>query len=170
MRIQALCKAFLRDRSGAAAVELVLGASLFLTVAVAASDLGVAIRGQTRIDAATREAARMMAMAPLASGTLALTTATDRVHDAFADRLAGSGLAPASLEPGAAPGAACVADRSFCWRIEPIPGSGLNLGRTRRRITVWAAARAATDMIGFLSGGDGGSVRLVSLQQQVHET
>ncbi|MFO7854781.1 MAG: TadE/TadG family type IV pilus assembly protein [Paracoccaceae bacterium] len=160
----------LADSSGSAAVEFSLGAVLFLTVAVAATDLGSGIRAQMRVDGAVREAARMLAVAPLTEDGAPRAAAADRISTLYAARLARLGLAPAPLPGGLAPGAAaCTLEGAFCFDVSTIPGSEPALGRARRVVTVWGAAGAPGRFLAYLDDRpDGGDFRVVSVQNRLH--
>lgn len=165
-------RSFMADDRGAAAIEFTLGAALFVSVAVAATDLGGAIRAQMRTDVAVREAARMLAVAPLEATGAPSEAAVETITAIFATRIGRYGLAPQALPSGSAsPGATCTLSGAFCWSVEEIPGAEPTLGRPRRVVTVWAAAGAPGRFIAFLDRRpDGGPFRVVSVQNQLHES
>lgn len=158
------------DDRGSASIEFVVLFGAALTVAIAASDVGVMLRGDIALHGSVRDAVRVLSRTPLAEDGLPLKGGLDLADEMMRERLARAGLSLAPL--GEPPnGALCATDRAICVRMDPIPGSAEALGRGRALVTVWAAAEAPTQFLDVFmdraTEGDS-SVSLVASMTQVH--
>lgn len=152
--------ALLRSRDGSAAAEVALSLSAILAIAVAASDLGVLLRGDAALEAGVRDAARVLSLVPLNDDGAPLPEGRDLAEAVLRARLAEAGLTPQEMTPPP-PGAVCADDGAVCVRVDPAAGSLAALGSQRSVVTVWAAASARTQFVDvFFPGAGGGAVVL----------
>lgn len=162
-------RAFLRDRKGSAAAEVAMSASVIIAIAVAASDLGVVLRGDAALEAAARDAARVLSLAPLDAAGTPTAESLALAETVVSERLLRAGLTPQAVI--APQGAACSADSALCAKVEAVAGSVAILGEERRLVTVWTAASAPTRFMDVFFpevAGGAGKVSMTASLSQMH--